>query len=168
MLMGSSDLLWDGVGERHLGGLKAHRHGYSLREPVAVPLVARRETHLPARVGEGCIQHLLGKRGRGPPHCGMHNEDEHPTAPGQGAQAAHAGASPNRPHTSLLPPTRCRWLSPHPPSCPHTPQPLSVPCQGGRSGLPPHLISLDPLGVVTGCRRRYASSNSFPIVSPET
>lgn len=167
MLMGSSDLLCDGVGERHLGGLKAHRHGYSLREPMAVPLMARRETHLPARVGEGCIQHLLGKGVEGPPtaECTMRMSTPQPRD------------RVLRLHMQVLLPTDPTPPRCHPPAadgCPHTHPAAHTPlvpsqCPAKEAGLVslPTSYPWTPWVLSLGCRRRYASSNSFPIVSPE-
>lgn len=90
MLMGSRYLLWGGVGGRQLGdGGQAppggHNNPYSLSTPMAVPLVARRWPQLPARVGEGRIQHPLGERSCEPPATGYAARMSTPRPPDSGA-----------------------------------------------------------------------------------
>lgn len=168
MLMGSSDLLWDGVGERHLGGLKAHRHGYSLREPGLCPWW-QGERHICQQGWERAASSTCWGRGaEGPPtvECTMRMSTPQPQD------------RVPRLHMQVLLPTDPTPPCCHPPAadgCPHTHPAARTPlgpsqCPAKEAGLVslPTSYPWTPWVLSLGCRRRYASSNSFPIVSPET
>lgn len=165
---------WDAHGKQQLalgwGWGKASWGAQGSRTSIfterAVLMVARRQTHMPARAGEGCIQHPLGKRGSEPPRtvgCTVRMSTPQPQ---------------DRVHMQLLLPTDPAPPRCHPPSaagCPHTHPAAHTPvCPSQHPAKEAGPVSLPtshprtPWVLSLGCRRRYASSNSFPIVWPET
>jgi len=136
---------------------------------MAVPLVARSQPQLPARVGEGRIQHPPGKRGCEPPGVGCTGRMSTPW-PQDGVPGLRMSAllpmDPASPHCH--PPTAAGCPHTHPAAC----EPLTPSLHPGKElGLvslptphpqPPWVFSL-------GCgKSRCASGNSFPILSLET